>query len=438
MKKKFLAALLAMAMALVVVPFALAEDGTQQDDTGAVTPATKLPDADDGVITLTENVELSSTWTVNEDTILDLNGCTLSYTVTSTETSPIAFVEVKSGTLTVRDSSKTQTGKISVDEKYYQGSNNTSALRIRCIQVQPGASFTLESGTLTNTNTASESSPVIFNHGTVIIDGGTVTGVYCISIQAPVLSDVEGANGTASCTINNNGKIIGIECKYYKGNSLENGGWSWGVCLFGPGFGSNGTSEIQYDKATLTMNGGTIRAGQGIGTNASSGRYAGNTITINGGRIEGAKPGDTAMYLPAIGKTTINGGTITGAQGIRICAGELTINGGTITGTATLSPNADLISGGSGGTEGAIVIGKAGTGYIGDIVVNIGANAVIQNTATDNGDKPAIVVSDKNMALTTDQAINNPNGTATSGTFDYSETAITVNVDGATINGDVL
>ena len=427
-----------MAMALVVVPFALAEDGTQQDDTGAATRATELPSAgDNGVITLTEDVELSSTWTITKNTILNLNGHTLTYTgTTSTDTSPVAFIKVEKGTLTVRDSSSAQTGKISVDEKYYQGDENTSALRIRCIQVQPGASFTLESGTLTNTNTASESSPVIFNHGTVIIGGGKVTGVYCISIQAPVLSNVEDANGTASCIIND-GKIIGIECDYYKGNSQESG-WSWGVCLFGPGFGSNGTSEIQYDKATLTMNGGTIQAGQGIGTNASSGRYAGNTITINSGRIEGAKPGDTAMYLPAIGKTTINGGTITGAQGIRICAGELTINGGTITGTATLSPNADLISGGSGGTEGAIVIGKAGTGYIGDIVVNIGANAVIQNTATGNGDKPAIVVSDKNMALTTDQAINNPNGTATSRTFDYSETAITVNVDGATINGDVL
>ena len=437
MKKKFFAALLAMAMVLVMVPFAMADNTTEQDDTGAVTPATELPTAKDGVITLTKNVELSSTWTVHEDTILNLNGYTLSYTGTSTETSPIAFVEVESGTLTVRDSSKAQTGKISVDEEYYQGNGNTSALRIRCIQVQPGASFTLESGTLTNTNTASESSPVIFNHGTVIIDGGTVTGVYCISIQAPVLSNVEDANGTASCIIND-GKIIGIECDYYKGNSQESG-WSWGVCLFGPGFGSDGTSEIQYDKATLTMNGGTIQAGQGIGTNASSGRYAGNTITINNGTIEGAEPDGTAMYLPAIGKTTINGGTITGAQGIRICAGELTINGGTINGTA-VSDGTDLIAGGSGGTKGALVIGKASTGYIGDIVVNIGQNATIQNTAVpvEGQENPAIVVSDKNMGNTTSQNINDPAGNKTNATFTYSNTPITVSVDGATIYGDVI
>ena len=103
-----------------------------------------------------------------------------------------------------------------------------------------------------------------------------------------------------------------------------------------------------------------------------------------------------------------------------------------------MSPDADLVSGGSGGTEGAIVIGKAGTGYVGDIVVNISENATVQNTATDGDVKPAIVVSDKNMALDNEQKINDPSGNATKATFDYSESGITVNVESQNIKGDVV
>lgn len=78
---------------------------------------------------------------------------------------------------------------------------------------------------------------------------------------------------------------------------------------------------------------------------------------MTGGTVDGTENG-TGMYLPAIGITNISGGTVTGAQGIRICAGELNITGGTIQGTA-LSDDSDLIAGGSGGTNGAIVVGKA-------------------------------------------------------------------------------
>ena len=67
------------------------------------------------------------------------------------------------------------------------------------------------------------------------------------------------------------------------------------------------------------------------------------------------------MYIPAVGKTTITGGTIKGEQAIRIAAGEMEITGGTIISTAE-SDEQDLIAGGSGGTKGAIVAGKAGSG----------------------------------------------------------------------------
>ena len=442
MKRKFFAAFLSLCMVMSLIPMtALAA----QEDDGAGTPSTQvatgLPDAKDGVITLTSNVELEKGVSiVNNDLVIDLNGYTITYTGTPTQAT--AFFNVgASRSLTVRDSKGN--GAIIVNEDYCRKSNNANtSYTVRCVQVRAGGTFTLESGTLQNTNTASEATAVIINFGTVNINGGAVKGVTGIINNAPVLANAEWADQVSTCNING-GLIEGTECESYINNGTyttvaEGEGWSWGVALFGPGFGEEGTDEVSYDEVTLNMNGGTIQAGQGIGTNASSGRYAGNTIHINDGTIRGVGDGGAAMYLPAIGKTTINGGTIEGEQGIRICAGELTINGGTINGTAALSPNADLVSGGSGGTEGAIVIGKAGTGYVGNIVVNISENATVQNTAATGEVKPAIVVSDKNMALPTDQNINDPSGNKTNATFCYSESGITVNVESQNIKGDVV
>ena len=442
MRKRFLATLLALAMVLSVTPFALADNGGEGNGVTSQA-ATELPKADEnGVITLTEDVNLEEGVSiVNNDLVIDLNGYTITYTGTPTKAT--AFFNVwESRSLTVRDSKGN--GAIIVNEDYCKEINNAStSYTVRCVQVRAGGTFTLESGTLQNTNTASEATAVIINFGTVNINGGAVKGVTGIINNAPVLSNAEWANQVSTCNING-GLIEGTECESYINNKGtytkvdEGEGWSWGVALFGPGFGADGDQEITYDKVALNMSDGTIRAGQGIGTNASSGRYAGNTITIDGGTIEGVGNGGAAMYLPAIGKTTINGGTIEGEQGIRICAGELTINGGTINGTAALSPDADLVSGGSGGTEGAIVIGKAGTGYVGDIVVNISENATVQNTAATGDVRPAIVVSDKNMALADNQNINNPSGNKTNATFNYSESGITVNVESQKIKGDVV
>ena len=441
MKKKILAIFLSLCMAMSLLPVTALATEAADENAPSTQAAKTLPAAVNGVITLKEDVNLEQGVSiVNNDLVIDLNGYKITYTGTPTKAT--AFFNVgESRSLTVRDSKGN--GAIIVNEDYCRDMNNADkSFTVRCVQVRAGGTFTLESGTLQNTNTASEATAVIINFGTVNINGGAVKGVTGIINNAPVLANAEWADKVSTCNING-GLIEGTECKSYINKGIytevkEGEGWSWGVALFGPGFGADGKQEITYDKVALNMSDGTIRAGQGIGTNASSGRYAGNTITIDGGTIEGVGDGGAAMYLPAIGKTTINDGTIEGEQGIRICAGELTINGGTINGTAALSPDADLVSGGSGGTEGAIVIGKAGNGYVGDIVVNISENATVQNTATDGDVKPAIVVSDKNMALDNEQKINDPSGTATEATFNYSESGITVNVESQNIKGDVV
>lgn len=242
------------------------------------------------------------------------------------------------------------------------------------------------------------------------------------------------SNQKAVCNISG-GEILGTPAESYQGGYKDGYvGASYGVALYGPGYT---TSGVDNDAVILNMDGGVIRAMQGIGTNASSGKYAGFTINMTDGLIDGTKNG-TGMYLPAMGVTNIYGGEVTGAQGIRICAGELNMTGGTLTGTA-LSDNSDLVAGGSGGTNGALVVGKASNGYVGDIDINISGDAVIRNTAAggENDVQPTIVVSDKNMASTVSQEIKGKDGTPV-GSFTYGSTSISVSVDGAEIDGDVV
>ena len=341
--KRVLSIVLAVAMIVGLFPIAaFADEG-------------KLPAPnDDDVIVLTGDTTLSSPVNINQNTIIDLAGKDLKYSGTE----GTAFINIASGcSLTIRDSQGD--GVVQVDNQ-----------KISCIEVSAGASFTLENGKLENLNGASEASEVITNYGTTNIKGGTVHGVTGIFMFDPNKYDKDSglSNQVAVCNVTG-GTIDGLECTSYQGDPVAPGkGWSWGIAIYGPGVAEDGS--VDNTKTILNISGGTIKASQGIGTNASSGQYAGNTINITGGTINGVGNGGTGMYLPAIGVTNISGGTITGDQAIRICAGDLNITGGTIEGTA-LSDGADLIAGGSGGTTGAIVVGKANSGYVGNIDVNI-------------------------------------------------------------------
>ena len=161
MKHKLLSILLCLAMALSLLPTAaLADEG----------PDTNLPAADEnGVITLTNDVTITGRqWVVaaGETLTLDLNGHTVKI---SKYTAEKGQVLVK-GTLTVKDSSETGTGKICSD---YTGTAG------RVIDVENGT-LILQSGKITmdgmvNAGVAVPGSAVyIGGTGSFKMDGGEV------------------------------------------------------------------------------------------------------------------------------------------------------------------------------------------------------------------------------------------------------------------------
>lgn len=373
-----------------------------------VSTETELKEAveNGGYLQMSDDFEINDTLVIENDVNLDLNGKTL------TCSSEKIGIQVKSGSTLIEDSA--DNGKIT-----------TNGRETILIKVSAGAKLTLKSGTLENTDLDLATESVINNYGVLNIDGGVIKGVSCVHANA---SQYETENLTAEKSIVNitNGQLIGIPCKTDSLYNNQYTGVSYGLTWFGLGMGEKGNYNKKpdpiNDAVEINISGGKISGGQALGTNASSGKYAGFTLNISDD-AEIISSNDCAAYLPGYGITNISGGKLSGPQGIRIAAGELNITGGTIEGTSLTDGN-DLQSGGSGGTLGAIVVGKASGGYLGNIDVNISNGAVIQNTATNGTDdaRPAaIVVSDKNMANS-----------------EYKNSSINVTTEDIEITGDII
>ena len=449
-RKKVLSLLLAFCM--IVAPFTVvqvaAAEPTKVQDSGNLQTALKS----DGSIQLDADIstkdpsgDFERLVVTASDVVLDLNGHKL-----TTEQ-----IEIKPGaSLTIQDSSDDDTGIVLGTGKshlilVWPAQNSTSA-----------ASFTLESGTVKTPDDTDSNIHTIYTSGTVEIKGGRVIAEGSVSAAIYVngynkkFIDPSDPNtfipvaNQVRCTLSGDASI---QSKIY------------GVCLFGEGPDSNGAYD--YDKVKLYIlddasikvtganTGSPDDGGQGIATNSSGDKYAGFTIKMSGGSIDAGTHG-CGMYLPAIGKTTVTGGSVYGGnQGIRIAAGELTVSDDALiqNNEARKTSDDDLVNGGSGGTAGAIVAGKASSAYKGGLQINI-EGGTIENKATGNAD--AIVVSDKNMAHSNFQnqslAVTVTGGkitgnvycisnldTTTTTTQDGGKSSITLKGENVQVTGDV-
>ena len=210
MKKRFLSIMMALCLALSLLPAtALAAEG-----------GTQLPTAVDGVITLDENVTLSEAWQPTESVILDLSGYKLS----------LARVNVQDGvTVTITDSE--DSGKI-------------EATSTRSVVVFNGGTLILENGTITSTQRDSNDNIAIFNMGTFTIEDGKIEG---------------GTNAGTGVynTVRNSGSLVerDVICNI-EGGVIEA---SYGVCAFGPGVPDGDLTQVDNKKLTINITDGTIK-----------------------------------------------------------------------------------------------------------------------------------------------------------------------------------
>lgn len=235
----------------------------------ALTAINKAP-AGSTVVLLKDCSESGRAPEVTKNVTLDLNGKNLTFSYITAS---------KDGNLTIKDSGTGGT---------YNGTGANYS-----VYVKRGGIFNLESGTLTNSSTASGTSNVV-----VRVEGGTATT-------------------PAASTAN------------IKGGKIESKGTPVFVC--DPG-------------ATVNVSGGDL-VGSGLACIAGNGTkgMGGTTINISGGTLTANPYDDTSaacgIYHPNEGTLTITGGTINVNNGVGVLmrGGEMTMTGGEIkaTGDAT-------------------------------------------------------------------------------------------------------
>ena len=348
--KKF-ALVLALIAVLAMAGSALAADVTdetslrQQVETG-------------GEITLTRDIELRGSGddvaiNITKDTVLDLNGHTLSRTSDEADYTFVIIVKDEA-MLTINDSSNGN-GKIVSTNTH--GDADTK-----------GYSRVIKIGSSTYNNGGGTG-------GTVVMNGGNLQ-------SAPVTNPAPDAWGGYGVVLYADGSEgtdkTGIDVTFIMNGGKIEAGWS-GIAVFGTG------SEVSIKGGEIIASGYTI-AGNGNGQNN------GTTINIEGGTL--TSENDVAIYHPQDGVMTVSGGTITGQDGIQMIGGKLNITGGTIRAIGAYRETYEKDDDGSilGGAALSIL---SRAGYVGHLVVNISGTPTLESK-NGNAIAEATVNNDKN------------------------------------------
>ena len=252
MKRKLCSVLLALCMVLTLLPVsAMADEADTQS-------ATSLPAADEnGVITLMENVTLTSTFVVNadQDLTLDLNGHSLTEAGT---------VILNNGRLTIRDTTK-----------------NGSIVSTNYVAISAGRNSTT---TIEYANVRSVEGAVITSYAT----GATITikdGVFSASDNAVIAGNGNRTDDHAS------GKPERVNP-----NTITINGGEFNGAIKTSGYVACGIYAPWKDN--ITVNGGTFNITGGAGIVARGGN-----VTVNGGTFNTTgnaigKVGDSRVVVP--------------------------------------------------------------------------------------------------------------------------------------------
>lgn len=372
MKKRVLSAALSLCMLLTLLPTAALATGDEESTTPGTSPATTLPESENGVIKLTENVALSDITSISADTTLDLNG----YTV-SAETTVLSVTN--GAKLIVQDSSAGKEGKIS----------STNSAGYAAVQLNAGK-LVLESGCITSTQYGVS----VFEGSTATINGGSITSEYaCLSgnnTKGDMNFIVTGGTLTSTkseaiympgqVTLDISGGVIKGGISARMGQIKISGGEIYGM-----------TTEQAKDSIAQYWNySGSAWIGNAIyvwgGTYTSDNENYGNScnIEISGGKISGESMNAIAIYNignnyeQAIDLNISGNPEIVGD--VKIISGDETWNGyssethaHTITsdveisgGTFSVQPNAAFLKPGLSATEkdGTFSITPAETGTV--------------------------------------------------------------------------
>ena len=386
MKKRFLSILMALALALSLLPSAaLASEAT--DGTGGG-PDTTVADEQTG--TTTEGGGETTTPGETEDSIPVETGdetdtsdgtetpVVTTPTVTPTETTPVetltpvvqtikesdvaaigdqgystldaAIEKVASGETIVLQKSIDNCAKVTIKKTdvtftiNFAGHTLTSDSEDWAFQIEAG-NVTLKGGTVTAekcginvaegaeltladmeiSTTDTTGGRVLSNYGTTTVKSGTYTGVKGAA-QSLIYNEgemtIKGGTFTQGCETRN---AVLLHCNTAGAHVAITGG----------------TFINDYGYGIYCSTGASMEFGGDAVVTSYAPALGGNNTTatadfrVTGGSL--TSTGSAAIFFPSEGNLTITGGKITGLTGIHALMGDINISGGTITGTATVS-----------------------------------------------------------------------------------------------------
>jgi hypothetical protein len=270
---------------------------------------------------LAKDEELTSSFAVTVNTVLDLNG----HTITNASENSFALVTVTGSDITLKVLDSIGDGEINNAHGEGIKSNNGNSIVVESGKVTASAqaiyfgnSINTNNGTLTiNDGEFSGSEAVNVYSGSAEIKGGEFTGsTYSLKVSAKTTVDVKG--GTFNSAIYVNASVNGYGTLNISGGTV------------------NGTTSITPHKALEVYGQATISGTAQInGQVYVGGNYGNNKLTVSGGTIISTENTQPAINITNAAEVNITNGTITGDVGIvqSYPTSVVTISGGTITAT---------------------------------------------------------------------------------------------------------
>ena len=164
---------------------------------------------------------------------------------------------------------------------------------------------------------------IVYKDCTIDLNGNTISSTSQPNGD-PTLEVYQGTVTVMDSSIGQTGKITGTHSGVPTVGFYDNGGTF--ILKSGTVENTNDGPAIAVTNSynnVITINGGKVTTGNNIAI-LDQGAYSGNIdININGGLVESS--GSAAIYKPASGTLTLNGGTVRGSTGIYVRCGKVVI-----------------------------------------------------------------------------------------------------------------
>lgn len=261
-----------------------------------------LADSSISIITLKDDVEISSTLTVNRTVTLDLNGCVLKMTGSDS----VIKVEAD-GDLTIQDRNTTTQHTFNPHCKYL-------TWYIDMWELDNGGSEIVSGGVITGGGgDQSNGGGVLVAGGTLVMAGGSIVGCSAMSQGGGVYLGKDSDTGKSGTFIMTSGSIIGCAAQLGGGVYVASG------CTFVMATGSNIHNCIANNDGGGVINHGTFQMRGGTISTCTTVAFGGGgvcnkgTFIMSDGMIKGCTSPD-GQYASGGGVRNSNQFTMTGGM----------------------------------------------------------------------------------------------------------------------------